>query len=939
MHRPGEGPAAICAPENPQLIARLVAPAAGPARDLLLSDIVRMARSADGLEVVGFPTVSQPSESEVQQPPPAALPRGEFIAGLQGHFISAQGSRISIAKLPERDAFVWENKENLIKWELVPEKAGDDNIFATSGLNVMSTCPFYADGHVLLMLEWKGKSVSKLHGPGGEVFEPDKTRAGDKPHSPAIEHLSDVLKFQLALGVMKSRQPFPTWLVERAKNEEEKRAVEAEKAAKVKAEMAAQVASMCEDFSIKGTSKYNAEYYCNAAITFAKGKTPDMCTVEVCYEVHGDGSLGPLQDPASSSLLVNGNKPTLAKASKTEESPTQIKGTLEYEANISIGSRVDFTFGTGGYSSFGARCAVKVMKNDEGHQVSFGEDSFAGYIGSDKYYCGQRREIPGSNGQCGPTCGPQCASCLRYQNAHSGDAVQILQQNMNAVASSNDDQAAGMSNSEPPFDSGPSLEDWALAADNAHWSQQMDKVLADAIAESVQASAQTNERLKVGMKVRLTANYESVPGEARSGPLRPGDVGTLMEDDRSRNPYRVVLNDNSHWYEEGTIEEAVDPVVSTLQLPSPKSEPALAGMSAKTVAARAAILLEVAAVLRKGIKTLNFKDTMKPGSMANTLWANRCARDLVERTISDLFIAGLNDVKRQRAREFPSFQVNRGILPADQRKRGDTVFSQTYEKVGKLPDKYPLLTAASKGVGAMFWEVKFDGEGGIDYGGLFRDSLREICAELQCQGTLQLLVPCANNKYAVALNQDKWILNPARSSGRDLAEYAFVGRILGASIHTKSSIELDLAPHVWKQLLGQAPTLEDILSIDQRFKASWVTATSAETPEAWEALEREWRVYDWCRGGMTDLPGESGRVSFQDRARFLEMWKAFRLSDEQLAAPQAHAMGQGFLSNIPSELAPFMRWEDVQHRSCGSPEIPAADLKVGKMMTPPPSAL
>ena len=136
--------------------------------------------------------------------------------------------------------------------------------------------------------------------------------------------------------------------------------------------------------------------------------------------------------------------------------------------------------------------------------------------------------------------------------------------------------------------------------------------------------------------------------------------------------------------------------------------------------------------------------------------------------------------------------------------------------------------------------------------------------------------------------------------------------------------------------MGQAPTLEDILSIDQRFKASWVTATSAETPEAWEALEREWRVYDWCRGGMTDLPGESGRVSFQDRARFLEMWKAFRLSDEQLAAPQAHAMGQGFLSNIPSELAPFMRWEDVQHRSCGSPEIPAADLKVGKMMTPPP---
>lgn len=347
-------------------------------------------------------------------------------------------------------------------------------------------------------------------------------------------------------------------------------------------------------------------------------------------------------------------------------------------------------------------------------------------------------------------------------------------------------------------------------------------------------------------------------------------------------------------YEEGTIEDVRAVQICTLELPSPESEPAFASVSEKAIGARAEVLCACAAVLSKGMRTLEFREYLQPGSMANALYTNPCARGLVESAIFDLFDEGLGKVKREREGEFPTFQVNRGILPADQRKRGNTVFSQAFEKVGKLPDKYPLLSAAAKGVGLMFWEIKFEGEGGVDYGGLFRDSLREICAELQCHGALQLLVPCPNNKYAVALNQDKWILNPARNSERNLAEYAFIGRILGASIHTKSSIELDLAPHVWKQLLGQAPTLEDILAIDQRFKASWVAASSAETPEAWEALEREWRVYDWRKGGMTSLSGESGRVSFQDRARFMDMWKEFRLSHEQLAAPQAKAMRQNF---------------------------------------------
>ena len=58
----------------------------------------------------------------------------------------------------------------------------------------------------------------------------------------------------------------------------------------------------------------------------------------------------------------------------------------------------------------------------------------------------------------------------------------------------------------------------------------------------------------------LTKDYLSVRGDASSGPLRPGDIGTMIIDDRSSNPFKVrSKNGVEHWYEEGTIEIAGSP--------------------------------------------------------------------------------------------------------------------------------------------------------------------------------------------------------------------------------------------------------------------------------------------------------------------------------------------------------------------------------------------
>ena len=57
------------------------------------------------------------------------------------------------------------------------------------------------------------------------------------------------------------------------------------------------------------------------------------------------------------------------------------------------------------------------------------------------------------------------------------------------------------------------------------------------------------------------------------------------------------------------------------------------------------------------------------------------------------------------------------------------------------------------------WFVKFIGEYSMDHGGLFRESLTDMCHELQSH-VLNLLVPTQNNKGSQGENRDRWTINP-----------------------------------------------------------------------------------------------------------------------------------------------------------------------------------
>ena len=59
----------------------------------------------------------------------------------------------------------------------------------------------------------------------------------------------------------------------------------------------------------------------------------------------------------------------------------------------------------------------------------------------------------------------------------------------------------------------------------------------------------------VGCSVVLSHDYRD-HGDASDGPLKPGDVGTLIQDDGSFKPFLVEYNGRKHWYVEDALELA-----------------------------------------------------------------------------------------------------------------------------------------------------------------------------------------------------------------------------------------------------------------------------------------------------------------------------------------------------------------------------------------------
>lgn len=164
---------------------------------------------------------------------------------------------------------------------------------------------------------------------------------------------------------------------------------------------------------------------------------------------------------------------------------------------------------------------------------------------------------------------------------------------------------------------------------------------------------------------------------------------------------------------------------------------------------------------------------------------------------------------------------------------------------------------------------------------------------------LDLLYPCANLREKAQVGQDRYLLSYSKKNPNDLSQYEFLGTLMGICIRTSVSLIIDLPQFIWKQLVGQAITIDDLVEIEygqlQKFKQ-----ILNDTEEAFNENKPQWVVTMGDETKYELIPGGASKDVEYDQ-RFEYVSESIYIMLKQ-CMPQAQAIRRGIAQIIPDDL-------------------------------------
>ena len=228
----------------------------------------------------------------------------------------------------------------------------------------------------------------------------------------------------------------------------------------------------------------------------------------------------------------------------------------------------------------------------------------------------------------------------------------------------------------------------------------------------------------------------------------------------------------------------------------------------------------------------------------------------------------------------------------------------------------------------QIFEAKFAGEGSIDVGGPFRDTLANVMSELETE-TLPILIKTPNNRNNVGMNRECFMLNPASTSPIHSELFEFMGNFIGFSIRTKSAMNWHFPPSFWKQILEEPMTISDLEDYDtysyQVLKDIEKYGQSMK-PAEFNAAVMEKFCTHYSNGKEVELcpGGKEKDVTHANYKEFIELFLKVRFDEVK---KQMESVMKGITFVIKNDILSFLNWDDIELRACGPKNIEIADLK------------
>ncbi|XP_067667414.1 probable E3 ubiquitin-protein ligase HERC1 [Haliotis asinina] len=245
------------------------------------------------------------------------------------------------------------------------------------------------------------------------------------------------------------------------------------------------------------------------------------------------------------------------------------------------------------------------------------------------------------------------------------------------------------------------------------------------------------------------------------------------------------------------------------------------------------------------------------------------------------------------------------------------VYVQIAQQVVKLRPEELRLPAHA-------WKVKLIGEGADDAGGVFDDTITEMCMELE-SGVVPLLIPTPNARNESGNNRDRFLLNPSLTSEENMVLFRFLGILFGVAVRTKKPLDLHLAPCVWKLIAGMPLKVEDLEEVDHLYIQSLRGIQDIHENGVNETNFHEFIPIDCFEGQSCDqrmvavvTGGFNIPLHFHNRKEYVERVMQHRLHEMD---KQAAAIREGMSWIIPVPLISLLTAQTLEQFVCGTAEV------------------
>ncbi|GMF18900.1 unnamed protein product [Phytophthora lilii] len=361
----------------------------------------------------------------------------------------------------------------------------------------------------------------------------------------------------------------------------------------------------------------------------------------------------------------------------------------------------------------------------------------------------------------------------------------------------------------------------------------------------------------------------------------------------------------------------------------------LFGHSLESIQLRFALLKYLNLSLQHCLPLLDLRDTKSPWTIAHRLrHLSHCIffdvkSALVEAAIEATNVAGETsggNSQQQTARI--TLDRMQALESRDDREVEPSVsecfFAQAFRQLNQVDPALFRRQIDSKG---RLFSVKFRGEEGVDWGGVYREGATSMVDDL-FSPHFSLFVLCPNGQHDTGNNRGMYLPNPKCTSPVAMQMFSFVGQLLGISMRTHGDFPFMLPSLVWKQLLGQTLTRSDLEGTDAMFIQMLDgiancendgISTEEEFATAFAELDLRFTASS-CTGEEIELVsgGRHLTVGFHNRLEYCRLAERARLEE---CSAQVAAMARGFATLFPRRVLTLLTWQELEILTCGSPKI------------------